>query len=121
MEGILNLVLSLQINLLAARNERESVQIAMRPKISWGGSGVAGIVQVFSGDLCSTSGDRLVSLNNYSYSLVCSSPYKRSEVVVCRLVVGQSLRLRRVVPILGVPDALVPLDLPVSQINLLPG
>lgn len=83
------------INLLAARNERESVQIAMRPKISWGGSGVAGIVQVFSGDLCSTSGDRLV--------------------------VGQSLRLRRVVPILGVPDALVPLDLPVSQINLLPG
>ncbi|KGN59943.1 uncharacterized protein LOC101205217 isoform X1 [Cucumis sativus] len=83
------------INLLAARNERESVQIAMRPKISWGASSVAGIVQVFSGDLCSTSGDRLV--------------------------VGQSLRLRRVVPILGVPDALVPLDLPVSQINLLPG
>ncbi|XP_050939174.1 uncharacterized protein LOC103503967 isoform X4 [Cucumis melo] len=83
------------INLLAARNERESVQIAMRPKISWGASAVAGIVQVFSGDLCSTSGDRLV--------------------------VGQSLRLRRVVPILGVPDALVPLDLPVSQINLLPG
>ncbi|XP_022131873.1 uncharacterized protein LOC111004904 isoform X2 [Momordica charantia] len=83
------------INLLAARNERESVQIAMRPKISWCASGVAGILQVFSGDLCSTSGDRLV--------------------------VGQSLRLRRVVPMLGVPDALVPLDLPVSQINLLPG
>ena len=38
-----------------------------------------------------------------------------------RLVVGQSLTLRRVVPILGVPDALVPLDLPVSQMNLLPG
>lgn len=38
-----------------------------------------------------------------------------------RLVVGQSLMLRRVVPILGVPDALVPLDLPVCQISLLPG
>lgn len=42
-------------------------------------------------------------------------------VAMARLVVGQSLNLRRVVPILGVPDALVPLDLPVSQINLLPG
>ena len=40
--------------------------------------------------------------------------------VNCRLVVGQSLTLRRVVPVLGVPDALVPLE-PVSQINLLPG
>lgn len=49
------------------------------------------------------------------------SPYKHPGVVVCRLVVGQSLRLRRVVPILGVPDALVPLDLPVSQLSLLPG
>ena len=38
-----------------------------------------------------------------------------------RLIVGQSLLLRRVVPILGVPDALVPVDLPVSQINLFPG
>ena len=38
-----------------------------------------------------------------------------------RLVVGQSITLRRVVSILGVPDALVPLDLPVSQINLAPG
>ncbi|KAJ7966735.1 Alpha-1,6-mannosyl-glycoprotein 2-beta-N-acetylglucosaminyltransferase [Quillaja saponaria] len=83
------------INLLAARNERESVQIAIRPKVSWAGSGVAGVVQVQCSDLCSTSGDRLV--------------------------VGQSLALRRVVPILGVPDALVPVDLPVSQINLHPG
>ncbi|KAK4859918.1 hypothetical protein QYF36_014193 [Acer negundo] len=82
-------------NLLAARNERESVQIALRPKVSWASSGVAGVVQVQCSDLCSTSGDRLV--------------------------VGQSLTLRRVVPILGVPDALVPLDLPVSQITLLPG
>lgn len=49
------------------------------------------------------------------------SPYKYPGLVVCRLVVGQSLRLRRVVPMLGVPDALVPLDLPVGQINLLPG
>ncbi|RWR95698.1 Cyclin-A2-1 [Cinnamomum micranthum f. kanehirae] len=83
------------ISLLVARNERESVQIALRPKVSWGGSSIAGVVQVQCTDLCSTSGDRLV--------------------------VGQSLNLRRVVPILGVPDALVPLDLPVSQINLLPG
>ncbi|MED6118426.1 hypothetical protein PIB30_002132 [Stylosanthes scabra] len=82
-------------NLLAARNERESVQIAIRPKVSWAGSGVAGTVQVQCSDLCSTSGDRLI--------------------------VGQSIQLRRVVPILGVPDALVPLDLPVSQINLFPG
>ncbi|KAL1309480.1 uncharacterized protein LOC107610139 [Arachis ipaensis] len=82
-------------NLLAARNERESVQIAIRPKVSWAGSGVAGAVQVQCSDLCSTSGDRLI--------------------------VGQSIQLRRVVPILGVPDALVPLDLPVSQINLFPG
>ncbi|RZC14811.1 hypothetical protein D0Y65_008644 [Glycine soja] len=83
------------INLLAARNERESVQIAIRPKVSWGGSSVAGTVQIQCSDLCSTSGDRLI--------------------------VGQSLLLRRVVPILGVPDALVPVDLPVSQINLFPG
>ncbi|XP_058080319.1 uncharacterized protein LOC131228578 isoform X3 [Magnolia sinica] len=83
------------ISLLVARNERESTQIALRPKVSWGGIGIAGVVQVHSTDLCSTSGDRLV--------------------------VGQSLTLRRVVSILGVPDALVPLDLPVTQINLIPG
>ncbi|XP_020590821.1 uncharacterized protein LOC110031772 isoform X3 [Phalaenopsis equestris] len=83
------------ISLLAARNERESVQIALRPKVSWAYSGIAGAIQMHCTDLCSSSGDRLV--------------------------VGQSLILRRVVPILGVPDALVPLDLPVSQINLLPG
>ncbi|KAH9692887.1 DUF4091 domain-containing protein [Citrus sinensis] len=83
------------INLLAARNERESVQIALRPKVSWSSSSTAGVVQVQCSDLCSASGDRLV--------------------------VGQSLMLRRVVPILGVPDALVPLDLPVCQISLLPG
>ncbi|KAB5527863.1 hypothetical protein DKX38_021710 [Salix brachista] len=83
------------INLLAARNERESVQIAIRPKATWGGAGSAGVVQVQCSDLTSTSGDRLV--------------------------VGQSITLRRVVSILGVPDALVPLDLPVSQINLAPG
>ncbi|CAA7404265.1 unnamed protein product [Spirodela intermedia] len=83
------------ISLLAARNERESVQIALRPKVSWGGPGTAGAVQIHCSDLCSPSGDRLL--------------------------VGQSLSLRRVVPILGVPDALVPLDLPVSQINLFHG
>ncbi|KAH7665459.1 hypothetical protein IHE45_13G035100 [Dioscorea alata] len=83
------------ISLLAARNERESVQIAMRPKASWGGLSGAGTVQIRCSDLCSSSGDRLV--------------------------VGQSLTLRRVVPVLGVPDALAPLDLPEARINLLPG
>nr|CAD1832465.1 unnamed protein product [Ananas comosus var. bracteatus] len=66
------------ISLLAARNERESVQIALRPKVSWASSGIAGTVQVQSTDLCSSSGT-------------------------------------------GVPDALVPLDLPAPQINLFPG
>lgn len=44
-----------------------------------------------------------------------------ANIGIGRLIVGQSLLLRRVVPVLGVPDALVPLDLPVSQINLFPG
>ncbi|XAR61785.1 hypothetical protein NMG60_11016302 [Bertholletia excelsa] len=83
------------ISLLAARNERESIQIAMRPKVTWAGSGIAGVVQVQCADLCSTSGDRLIA--------------------------GQSLTLRRVVPVLGVPDALVPVDMPISQIRLFPG
>ncbi|MFS7892628.1 hypothetical protein Hanom_Chr00s000686g01655001 [Helianthus anomalus] len=83
------------VSLLAGRNERESIQIAIRPKVSWSGSSNAGVVQIQCTDLCSTSGDRLV--------------------------IGQSVTLRRVVPILGVPDALVPIDMPVSQINLLPG
>ncbi|KAJ4762896.1 hypothetical protein LUZ62_073271 [Rhynchospora pubera] len=84
------------VALLAARNERESIQIALRPKVSWStSSGIAGAVQIQSTDLCSSTGDRLV--------------------------VGKSVTLRRVVSILGVPDALVPLDAPVSQINLFPG
>ncbi|KAL1546713.1 hypothetical protein AAHA92_23275 [Salvia divinorum] len=83
------------ISLLAARNERENFQIAIRPKVSWAGSTVAGTVQMQCTDLCSTSGDRLL--------------------------VGESLKVRRVVPILGVPDALVPLEVPVSQLTLLPG
>lgn len=83
------------VNLLAARNERESFQIALRPKVSWGGHGIAGLVQVQCNDLCSASGDRLV--------------------------VGESITIRRVAPILGVPDALVPLDVPVSQISVFPG
>ncbi|XP_042004416.1 uncharacterized protein LOC121753256 isoform X1 [Salvia splendens] len=83
------------ISLLAARNERENFQIAIRPKVSWAGSTVAGTVQMQCTDLCSTSGDRLI--------------------------VGESLKVRHVVPILGVPDALVPLEVPVSQLNLLPG
>ncbi|KAL6656849.1 hypothetical protein ACP70R_004629 [Stipagrostis hirtigluma subsp. patula] len=80
------------VNLLAARNEKESFQIALRPKVSWATSGVAGSVQIQCTDLCSSSGDRLV--------------------------VGQSITLRRVVPILGVPDALVPIDPLNPQISL---
>lgn len=49
------------MNLLAARNERESIQVAIRPKVSWGGSGIAGTVQIQCNDLCSASGDRLAS------------------------------------------------------------
>ncbi|OEL27317.1 hypothetical protein BAE44_0011662 [Dichanthelium oligosanthes] len=84
-----------KVNLLAARNERESFQIALRPKVSWATSGIAGSVQLQCTDLCSSSGDRLV--------------------------VGQSITLRRVVPILGVPDALVPIDPLSPQISLHPG
>ncbi|KAL9265374.1 hypothetical protein AKJ16_DCAP14999 [Drosera capensis] len=48
--------------------------------------------------------------------------YKYRVVISDRLLVtGQSLFVRRVMPILGVPDALVSLDLPLSQISLLPG
>lgn len=113
-----------KINLLAARNERESVQIAIRPKVSWSSSGIAGLVQVQCNDLCSTSGDRLVA-QKHNF-LTQPNEFLLWLIILLilalgRLVVGQSLSLRRVVPILGVPDALVPLDLPVSQINLLPG
>ncbi|KAF3780474.1 hypothetical protein EJ110_NYTH39154 [Nymphaea thermarum] len=83
------------ISFLVARNERESAQVSLRPKVSWGGPGVAGVVQVQISDLCSSSGDRLLA--------------------------GESLTLRHVVPVLGVPDALVPLDLPVTLINVFPG
>jgi len=51
-------IVFLQINLLAARNERESFQIAMRPKVSWAASSPSGIVQVQCSDLCSSAGDR---------------------------------------------------------------
>lgn len=56
----------MQVNLLAARNERESVQVALRPKVTWGSSGIAGTVQVQCNDLISASGDRLVSVNTLS-------------------------------------------------------
>lgn len=52
---------TLKVSLLAARNERESIQIAIRPKVHWGGSSVAGVVQVQCTDLCSSAGDRLIS------------------------------------------------------------
>ncbi|KAG2637963.1 hypothetical protein PVAP13_2NG558400 [Panicum virgatum] len=84
-----------KVNLLAARNERESFQIALHPKVSWATSGIAGSVQIQCTDLCSSSGDRLV--------------------------VDQSITLRRMVPILGVPDALVPIDPLSPQISLHPG
>ncbi|KAG6554402.1 hypothetical protein Mapa_004319 [Marchantia paleacea] len=84
-----------QINLLAARNEKESAQIALRPKVSWSSGGFIGHVQIQCTDLCSTSGSKLET--------------------------GKAITLRRVVPILGVPDALVPLELPLAQIGLLPG
>ncbi|CAI0436187.1 unnamed protein product [Linum tenue] len=83
------------MNLLAARNERESFQVALRPKVSWSSLGNAGVVQVQCTDLSSASG--------------------------ARLVVGQSITMRKVVTVLGVPDALVPLDHPTSQISLVPG
>ncbi|GLJ14057.1 hypothetical protein SUGI_0224840 [Cryptomeria japonica] len=83
------------ISMLVARNERESAQIALRPKVSWASGGAAGHVQVHCTDLCSSSGDRLE--------------------------VGRCLTLRHVVPILGVPDALVPVNLPFARISLLPG
>lgn len=53
-----NISFILKINLLAARNERESVQIALRPKVSWGGSSNAGVVQIQCTDLSSPSGDQ---------------------------------------------------------------
>ncbi|GBG92352.1 hypothetical protein CBR_g55233, partial [Chara braunii] len=37
------------------------------------------------------------------------------------MTVGNDITLRKVVPILGVPDALVPLPLPTSELSLLPG
>lgn len=49
---------TLKVNLLAARNERESVQIAIRPKVSWGRPGSAGVVQLHCSDLSSASGNR---------------------------------------------------------------
>ena len=117
----LSICFMLKINLLAARNERESVQIAIRPKVFWGGTGgVGGTVQVQCSDLCSSSGDRLVYFYRKLYR-ICGFSWLYTDISLGRLFVGQSLKLRRVVPILGVPDALVPVDLPVSQISLHPG
>lgn len=83
-----------RVSLLAARNERESAQIALRPKMSWTSGDMVGYLQIHCSDFCSPSGDRLNA--------------------------GKEVTIRRVVPILGVPDALVPIDLP-SRIGLLPG
>lgn len=83
------------IAMLAARNERESAQIALRPKLSWTGEGVAGFIQINCTDLCSSTSHKLE--------------------------VGKHVSIRRIVPMLGVPDALVPLELPASKVGLLPG
>lgn len=84
------------IAMLAARNEKESVQLALRPKVTWAGGGVAGYVQINCSDLCSDSSSHI-------------------------LEVGKSVTIRRVVPMLGVPDALVPLELPGGRLALHPG
>jgi hypothetical protein len=52
----------LQVNLLAARNERESFQIALCPKVSWATLGIAESVQIQCTDLCSSLGDMFVCL-----------------------------------------------------------
>ncbi|GBG70386.1 hypothetical protein CBR_g6514 [Chara braunii] len=81
------------INMLAARGERESVQLAVRPKMSWtssaGISGSAGVVHVQCSDLFS------------------SDSHGNGHPI--RLAANPSVTLRRVIPILGIPDALVPL------------
>uniref|UniRef100_A0A0E0EDM4 Glycoside hydrolase 123 catalytic domain-containing protein n=1 Tax=Oryza meridionalis TaxID=40149 RepID=A0A0E0EDM4_9ORYZ len=59
------------VNLLAARNERESFQIALRPKVSWATSGIAGSVQVQCTDLCSSAGDRETSAIWVSLNVPC--------------------------------------------------
>ena len=43
--------------MLAARNEKESTQLALRPKVTWVGGGVSGYVHVRCSDLCSESQD----------------------------------------------------------------
>ncbi|KAK3009995.1 hypothetical protein RJ639_010965 [Escallonia herrerae] len=54
------------ISLLAARNERESVQIAIRPKVSWGESGIAGVVQVERVKSATTSLRRVLQSPSFS-------------------------------------------------------
>jgi hypothetical protein len=56
------LYIFLQVNLLAARNERESFQIALCPKVSWATLGIAESVQIQCTDLCSSLGDMFVCL-----------------------------------------------------------
>jgi hypothetical protein len=46
------------VSLLAARNERESAQIAMRPKVSWASGDMVGYLQIQCSDFCTSSGDR---------------------------------------------------------------
>lgn len=84
----------LQIHLLAARGEKESVQIALRPRCSWGplNSGQGGEVQIHVSDFRSDGGERLK--------------------------VGEHVTLRRVVPVYGIPDALLPLQVPTSCLHL---
>lgn len=52
----------------------------------------------------------------------CLEPLSALMICVwyCRLRTGKEVTVRRVVPMLGVPDALVPINLP-SRVGLLPG
>ncbi|GAQ77724.1 hypothetical protein KFL_000030050 [Klebsormidium nitens] len=74
--------------------EKESVQIALRPRCAWGPSdgGQGGEVEIHVSDFHSSSGE-------------------------C-LRIGEHVTLRRVLPMCGVPDALVPMQVPTSCLHL---
>jgi hypothetical protein len=71
--------------------------------------------------LLQETGWHFIYCTEQMYDLIYFDLYRVADISFGRLIAGKSLLLRRVVPILGVPDALVPLDLPVGQINLFPG
>ncbi|KAH7445252.1 hypothetical protein KP509_02G115100 [Ceratopteris richardii] len=83
------------IAILVARNKKESVHIALKPKMTWNGSGIAGDVQAY-------------------YTIFCSDVSQRLEIRKC-------VSIRQVMPMLGVPDALVPIQSFNSKVILHPG